>query len=80
MAWSSSGSTLGGADRGRGPAARPSRCSRAPRSTRTRVERVQGSTDVENAAMRRVLELLGFREDGVMRGFMPSLDGGRRAD
>ena len=40
-------------------------------------ERVQGSTDVENAAMRRVFELLGFREEGVMRGFMPAGRGSR---
>ena len=39
-------------------------------------ERVQGSTDVTNAAMRRVFALLGFREEGVMRGFMP-VRGGR---
>jgi RimJ/RimL family protein N-acetyltransferase len=41
-------------------------------------ERVQGSTDVTNAAMRRVFELLGFREEGVMRSFMPARGG--RAD
>ena len=41
-------------------------------------ERVQGSTDVSNAAMRRVFELLGFREEGVMRAFMPARGG--RAD
>ena len=29
--------------------------------------------------MRRVFELLGFREEGVMRGFMPAARG-RRAD
>jgi RimJ/RimL family protein N-acetyltransferase len=39
-------------------------------------ERVQGSTDVANVAMRRVFEQLGFVEEGVMRGFMPD-DGGR---
>jgi RimJ/RimL family protein N-acetyltransferase len=43
------------------------------------IERVQGSTDVENTAMRRVFELLGFHEEGVMRGFMPAARG-RRAD
>jgi RimJ/RimL family protein N-acetyltransferase len=43
------------------------------------IERVQGSTDVENGAMRRVFELLGFHEEGVMRGFMPAARG-RRAD
>jgi RimJ/RimL family protein N-acetyltransferase len=41
-------------------------------------ERVQGSTDVANAAMRRVFERLGFAEEGVMRGFMPAPGG--RAD
>ena len=38
-------------------------------------ERVQASTDVANGAMRRVLERLGFVEEGVMRGFMPAEDG-----
>jgi RimJ/RimL family protein N-acetyltransferase len=37
-------------------------------------ERVQASTWVENTAMRRVLEKLGFAFEGVMRGFWP--DGG----
>ena len=41
-------------------------------------ERVQASTDVANGAMRRVLEKLGFVEEGVMRGFMPAEEG--RAD
>jgi RimJ/RimL family protein N-acetyltransferase len=40
--------------------------------------RVQLSTDVDNTAMRRVAVLLGFVEEGVMRGFMPGDDGGRR--
>lgn len=40
-----------------------------------RAERVQGSTSVDNAAMRRVFELLGFTFEGVMRGFMPSRTG-----
>jgi RimJ/RimL family protein N-acetyltransferase len=39
--------------------------------------RVQLSTDVANAAMRRVSEVLGFQEEGVMRGFMPEGDGSR---
>ena len=38
-------------------------------------ERVQGSTAVGNAAMRRVFERLGFAYEGTMRGFMPSPDG-----
>ena len=41
-------------------------------------ERVQGSTDVANLAMRRVFERLGFAEEGVMRAFMPAAGG--RAD
>jgi RimJ/RimL family protein N-acetyltransferase len=39
--------------------------------------RVQLSTDVDNAAMRRVAELLGFGFEGVLRGFMPSAEGPR---
>jgi RimJ/RimL family protein N-acetyltransferase len=34
-------------------------------------ERVQASTAVHNAPMRAVLAGLGFREEGVMRAFMP---------
>jgi RimJ/RimL family protein N-acetyltransferase len=40
--------------------------------------RVQATTDVRNAPMRRVLEKLGFEEEGVLRAFMPDGDG--RAD
>jgi RimJ/RimL family protein N-acetyltransferase len=39
--------------------------------------RVQLTTDVDNAAMRTVAERLGFRSEGVMRSFMPSLNGPR---
>jgi RimJ/RimL family protein N-acetyltransferase len=39
--------------------------------------RVQLSTDVENGAMRRVAELLGFGFEGILRGFMPSAEGPR---
>jgi RimJ/RimL family protein N-acetyltransferase len=39
--------------------------------------RVQLTTDVDNAAMRRVAERLGFRLEGTLRGFMPSSDGPR---
>ena len=42
------------------------------------VARVQLSTEVGNAAMRRVAEKLGFDLEGVMRGFMPTSRG--RAD
>ncbi|MGA9159659.1 MAG: GNAT family protein [Actinomycetota bacterium] len=37
--------------------------------------RVQVTTDVENGAMRRVLEVLGFGLEGVLRGFMPDPTG-----
>jgi RimJ/RimL family protein N-acetyltransferase len=39
--------------------------------------RVQAGTDLENVAMRTVLERLGFGFEGVMRGFMPTPDGPR---
>jgi N-acetyltransferase len=39
--------------------------------------RVQASTDVENAPMRRVLARLGFGFEGVLRGFMPTGAGPR---
>jgi RimJ/RimL family protein N-acetyltransferase len=39
--------------------------------------RVQLTTDVDNAPMRVVSERLGFRFEGVMRSFMPSMDGPR---
>lgn len=37
--------------------------------------RVQATTDVANAPMRRALERIGFPFEGVLRGFMPSSDG-----
>ncbi len=37
--------------------------------------RVQATTDVDNAAMRGVLERLGFGFEGVLRGFMPDAGG-----
>jgi RimJ/RimL family protein N-acetyltransferase len=40
--------------------------------------RVQATTDVRNAPMRRVLEKLGFEQEGVLRAYMPDGDG--RAD
>jgi RimJ/RimL family protein N-acetyltransferase len=39
--------------------------------------RVQLSTDVDNVAMRRVAERLGFGFEGVLRGFMPTGRGPR---
>ena len=40
-------------------------------------ERVQASTSVDNVAMRRVLERLGWGFEGVLRSFSPGADGGR---
>jgi RimJ/RimL family protein N-acetyltransferase len=42
-----------------------------------RAERVQASTDVDNEAMRRVFDKLGFVAEGVMRSFMPGGSGRR---
>ena len=39
--------------------------------------RVQLTTDVDNLAMRRVAERLGFTFEGVLRSFMPGPDGPR---
>lgn len=40
-------------------------------------ERVQAGTDAGNAAMRAVLERLGFRFEGIMRAFGQTTDGNR---
>lgn len=40
-------------------------------------QRVQISTDVDNAPMRRVAERLGFGFEGVLRGYMPTASGPR---
>ena len=42
-----------------------------------RAHRVQLTTDVDNTAMRRVADRLGFRLEGTLRGFMPSSNGPR---
>ncbi len=39
--------------------------------------RVQLTTDLDNTAMRTLSERLGIRPEGVMRSFMPSVDGPR---
>ena len=41
------------------------------------LERVQASTSVGNAAMRRVLELVGYGFEGILRSYGPTPDGGR---
>jgi RimJ/RimL family protein N-acetyltransferase len=42
-----------------------------------RAHRVQLTTDVDNVAMQRVAERLGFAFEGTLRGFMPSRAGPR---
>lgn len=44
---------------------------------RAEAHRVQAATDVDNRAMRAALEHLGFREEGVLRRFMPDERGPR---
>ena len=41
------------------------------------LERVQASTAAGNTAMRRVLELVGYAFEGVLRSYGPTPDGGR---
>ena len=43
---------------------------------REEARRVEGGTTLENAAMRRVFERVGFVEEGVQRQFLPATDGG----
>jgi RimJ/RimL family protein N-acetyltransferase len=45
--------------------------------TEEQAHRVQLTTDVDNIAMRRVAEHLGFTLEGTLRGFMPTKDGPR---
>ena len=65
-------------DRGKGYGRTRSSCSTSHLIHRLRAERVQASTAIDNVAMRKVLERLGYREEGTMRGFMPNEEGGRR--
>jgi RimJ/RimL family protein N-acetyltransferase len=44
---------------------------------RAGLERVQASTAVDNVAMRRVLERVGYGFEGFLRAFSPTGDGGR---
>jgi [ribosomal protein S5]-alanine N-acetyltransferase len=63
------------ADRGSGRGAEAVRQLLEWLFTREGAERVQASTAPGNAAMRRVLEKLGFTEEGTLRGFMPTREG-----
>lgn len=63
------------ADRGRGVGREAVRLLTAHLFVREGAHRVQATTDVENAAMRRVLERCGFAFEGVLRSFMPIADG-----
>lgn len=65
------------ADRGRGVGTRAVELMTDRLFEDAETARVQASTWVENAAMRRALEKLGFAFEGVMRSFMPRRDGGR---
>jgi RimJ/RimL family protein N-acetyltransferase len=66
------------ADRGRGVGGEAVRVLTSYLFDREDAIRVQATTDLDNAAMRRVLERLGFGFEGVLRGFMPSADGAAR--
>jgi RimJ/RimL family protein N-acetyltransferase len=43
--------------------------------TEEQAHRVQLTTDVDNTAMRRVADHLGFKLEGTLRGFMPTKNG-----
>lgn len=64
-------------DRGRGLGAEAVALMTSLLFTRLGAHRVQASTDLENRSMRDVLRRLGFAEEGILRGFMPSEDGPR---
>jgi RimJ/RimL family protein N-acetyltransferase len=63
------------ADRGRGFGRQTIELLSAYLFEREDGHRVQATTDVDNAAMRGVLERLGFVFEGVLRGFMPDAGG-----
>ncbi|MFB3737928.1 MAG: GNAT family N-acetyltransferase, partial [Candidatus Velamenicoccus archaeovorus] len=58
------------ADRGRGFGSDAVSAITSHLFEREGAHRVQASTDVENAPMRRVLERLGFGFEGILRGFL----------
>jgi [ribosomal protein S5]-alanine N-acetyltransferase len=62
-------------DRGRGYGAAAVRQIVDRLFAREGAERVQASTAADNAAMRRVLEKLGFVYEGTLRDFMPAGEG-----
>jgi RimJ/RimL family protein N-acetyltransferase len=62
-------------DRGRGLGSETVRLITSHLFDAERAHRVQATTDVGNAAMRRSLEKCGFTFEGVLRGFMPVADG-----
>src|SRR5207244_4571261 len=63
------------ADRGRGYGTEAIRLLTQHVFDELKAERVQASTAVDNQAMRRSFERLGFKEEGVMRSFMPAGEG-----
>jgi RimJ/RimL family protein N-acetyltransferase len=63
------------ADRGRGVGTKAVRQMTKLLFDEQGAHRVQAGTDVLNAAMRAVLQRLGFGFEGVMRSFMPTDDG-----
>jgi RimJ/RimL family protein N-acetyltransferase len=65
------------ADRGRGWGTESVRLLTDHLFALERAARVEASTDVANAAMRRVLEKVGFAQEGILREFMPGRGGGR---
>ncbi|HSD49399.1 MAG TPA: GNAT family protein [Actinomycetota bacterium] len=68
----------GGADRGRGLGSEAVGLLVRHLFANEGAHRVQATTDVNNMAMRRSLETCGFSFEGVLRGFMPTAEGGAR--
>ncbi len=64
-------------DRGKGLGAEAVALLTAHAFERLEAHRVQLGTDLENVAMRRVAERLGFACEGTMRAFMPTPEGPR---
>jgi ribosomal-protein-alanine N-acetyltransferase len=63
------------ADRGKGLGSEALTLLLARLFEREHAHRVQLTTDVDNAAMRRLCERMGFAFEGVLRRFMPSANG-----